>query len=84
MDWGSKDMMNYSFRLGIILISILAFIATTTVLYTLHQRTERNIVEEVEKQRNELAGAISVARYSISNNRPLREFLKWANESFLI
>ena len=68
--------MNYSFRKRIVCILILAFVLTTTTLYILHNQTKDNIVEEVERQRDELADAVSIAQQAISSTKWLREFLE--------
>lgn len=60
----------------IVLIFILTLIFTTAVLYELNRRTEQNIIAEVEKQRHELALAISIAQQSLTSSQWLREFLK--------
>src|SRR5262249_10244409 len=66
----------YSFRARIALVLILTLAVATAVLYTLNQRAERNIIDEVNKQRSDFAFAINVAQRSLTSSKFLDAFLK--------
>ncbi|MEW6730618.1 MAG: ATP-binding protein [Acidobacteriota bacterium] len=66
----------YSFRARMALVLILTLVNTTVVLYQLNKLTEKNIMKEVERQRNEFADAIHIAQQSLTSTQWLREFLK--------
>ena len=66
----------YSFRARIALLLILTLVMTTAVLYKLNQRAERSVIEEVDRQRRDLAEAINIAQQSLSSKQWLRDFLK--------
>ena len=57
----------YSFRARIALVLILTLVVATAVLYKLNQRAETNIIQEVDKQRRDLANAINVAQRSLTS-----------------
>jgi hypothetical protein len=65
-----------SFHMRIALVFTLTIVVTTAVLFELNRRIERNIISEVEKQRTELALAISIAQRSLTSTVWLRDFLK--------
>src|ERR1051326_3274144 len=66
----------YSFRARIALVLILTLVVATAVLYKLNQRAETNIIQEVDKQRRDLANAINVAQRSLTSSQYVREFLE--------
>lgn len=66
----------YSFRVRIALVLILTLLLTTGVLHQLNQKAEKNIIQEVSQQQQDLAEAINIAQQSITSNQWLRDFLK--------
>lgn len=65
----------YSFRARVALVLILTLVVSTAVLYELSRRAEAEIVEEVYRQRSELAQAIDIAQKSLTSDDYVREFL---------
>ncbi len=66
----------YSLRVRIALVLILTLLLATGVLHQLNQEAERNTIQEVIQQQQDLAEAINIAQQSITSNQWLRDFLR--------
>src|SRR5689334_8021588 len=66
----------YTFRARIALVLILTLVVATSVLYKLNQRAETTVLQEVDKQRRDLAAAINVAQRSLTSTQYVSYFLK--------